>query len=80
MGGQWEPPLVPPQGRMSAAWSLLPSLPIGLVLVAAPEDPRVADGSGDQCWGPASGPAGGGRPGGADARQGVVPEAGDLPP
>lgn len=57
-----------------------PSLSISPVLVTAPEDPRVADGPGDQHQGPASGPGVGGQAGGGDAGQELVPEAGDLPP
>ena len=80
MSGQWELPLVTPRAGCLAAWTLRASLCISLVLVAAMEEPRVADGSGGQCRGPASGPAVGGRTGGANARQEVVPEAGDFLP
>lgn len=57
-----------------------PPLSISLVLVSAPEDPRVADGSGDWHQGPASGPGVGRQAGGGDSRREVVPKAGDLPP
>ncbi|KAK2093103.1 hypothetical protein P7K49_029632 [Saguinus oedipus] len=63
----WESSARPPAHTCSAATEIS----FCLDLAAAPEDRGVSDGSGDWCPGPASGPAVGGRAGGAEERQDI---------